>query len=85
MKLTVRTYRHAMPVPRFYAFTSPGGPGEPDVISVGVELSDKGSDPALELDLSFEWQRPRPYWLEGFWPSKWKRHAATPRFQWRAT
>jgi hypothetical protein len=58
-----------------FAFICPGEGRFPDSFSFGFDL-----DPLLDVKVSFDWTRPRPYVFDFFFP-KYAHH--TNKFRWR--
>ena len=73
-----------IPLPRLWAFMVWDDNEDPESLSFGFEISDRHSDPILDVAFEIPWRRPRPWAIEGWWPDKhptWQRDH--PRFQWR--
>jgi hypothetical protein len=79
MRTRVHVELENLPIPRVWGFLSPGADDDPDSLALGLELSSRYGEPVVDVSIALPWRRPRPWALEGTWPSKW----GGDRFVWR--
>lgn len=69
MSVHVETNLWPLPLPRVYLWILATGDRSADLV-LGLELSDRQSDPVARLEFTWPWNRPRPWKCEVEFPPK---------------